>query len=226
MIQNNEDIPVLIAYNGPLNGQKWPINHELIIGRDPKCDITIPERQVSRLHAKIYPENNSITIEDLGSKNGTYNNGEPVDAPTILLDGAIVQIALAQEFIFLTTEATLPLDFDKYSQKGKMLRLDPKSRRVWISDQELLPPLSAPQFKLLHLLYTNEDQVVSRQEIILHVWKEEVALGVSNQALDALARRLRERISSIDSTHDYIITVRGHGFRFENPIASISHPSK
>jgi len=225
MIQNNEEIPVLIAYNGPLNGKKWSITHELIIGRDPKCDITIPERQVSRIHAKVYPIKDSITLEDLGSKNGTYNNGKLVNAATGLSDGAIIQIALAQQFIFLTTEATLPLDFDKPSRKGKILRISSKSRRVWVSNQEVLPPLSAPQFKLLHLLYINEDQVISRQEVIANVWEEE-ALGVSNQALDALVRRLRDRISSIDSTHAYIITVRGHGFRFENPISSISQPSK
>jgi DNA-binding response OmpR family regulator len=38
----------------------------------------------------------------------------------------------------------------------------------------------------------------------------------SEQAIDALVRRLRDRIAEIDPEHQYIITVKGHGFRFEN----------
>jgi len=49
-----------------------------------------------------------------------------------------------------------------------------------------------------------------------YVWGEEEALGVSEQAIDALVRRLRERIAAIDPGHKYIVTVRGHGFRLEN----------
>ncbi len=40
--------------------------------------------------------------------------------------------------------------------------------------------------------------------------------GVSEQAIDAVARRLRERIAALDSDHEYIVTVRGHGFRLDN----------
>jgi DNA-binding response OmpR family regulator len=42
-------------------------------------------------------------------------------------------------------------------------------------------------------------------------------LNVSEQALDALVRRLRDRLAEIDPIHNYIITVRGHGLRLENP---------
>jgi DNA-binding response OmpR family regulator len=101
--------------------------------------------------------------------------------------------------------------------KGK-LRLDPRSRRVWVGDEELIPPLSVPQFNLLNLLYTQTGEVVSRQDLMLAVWGEEEAIGVSDQAMDALIRRLRYRISEKDPSHSYIITVRGHGVRLDNPI--------
>ncbi len=39
--------------------------------------------------------------------------------------------------------------------------------------------------------------------------------GVSEQAIDALVRRLRDRIAELDPKHQYIITVRGHGFRLD-----------
>ena len=40
--------------------------------------------------------------------------------------------------------------------------------------------------------------------------------GVSDQALDALIRRLRNRLAMIDPNHQYIDTVRGHGVRLDN----------
>jgi DNA-binding winged helix-turn-helix (wHTH) protein len=67
-------------------------------------------------------------------------------------------------------------------------------------------------------LYGQQGQVVSRQELIASVWKEEQAIDVSEQALDALVRRLRERLTAIDPTHHYIATVRGHGLRLDNPV--------
>ncbi len=41
-------------------------------------------------------------------------------------------------------------------------------------------------------------------------------MGISEQAIDALVRRLRDRIAAMDPDHAYIVTVRGHGFRLEN----------
>ena len=42
------DVPILIAQSGPLDGQRWPIDSEIHMGRDPDCKIVIPDRQVSR----------------------------------------------------------------------------------------------------------------------------------------------------------------------------------
>ena len=41
---------------------------------------------------------------------------------------------------------------------------------------------------------------------------------IPEQALDALIRRLRDRLASVDPSHTYIITVRGHGLRLDNPL--------
>jgi DNA-binding response OmpR family regulator len=35
--------------------------------------------------------------------------------------------------------------------------------------------------------------------------------------IDALVKRLRDRLGQLDNDHDYILTLRGHGFRFSNP---------
>jgi DNA-binding response OmpR family regulator len=146
-----------------------------------------------------------------------------VDGNILLQDGDVVQIALAQQFIYLSSDATLPLEasFVDHSLTEpalpRRLRLDIRSRRVWIDEVEILPPLSASQFHLLEVLYENQGDVVSRDVLINSVWGDEVANGVSEQALDALVRRLRDRIAAIDPTHSYINTIRGHGLRLENP---------
>jgi DNA-binding response OmpR family regulator len=59
--------------------------------------------------------------------------------------------------------------------------------------------------------------VIPREELIVKVWGEIEAAGVTDQALDALIRRTRERLESADPDHDYIITIRGQGFRLDLP---------
>lgn len=53
---------------------------EYVVGRDPTCDIVIIDPYVSRVHAKIFYRDGKWYIEDLGSKNGTYVNGEDIRA--------------------------------------------------------------------------------------------------------------------------------------------------
>ena len=73
--------PVLIANNSSLDGQQWVITGTLIIGRNSGCDVVIPDRQVSRQHARITKNGAVVMLEDLGSKNGTYLNGQVLTEP-------------------------------------------------------------------------------------------------------------------------------------------------
>ena len=125
---------------------------------------------------------------------------------------------MLQKFGFFSSDATMPMeDLDPafFNLPGQ-LKLDAKSRRVWIGNQELDPPLSAAQFRLLLCLYEQSGKVISRNELILKTWDEEESVGVSEQALDALIRRLRDRLAEINPSHQYIVTVRGHGSRLDN----------
>ncbi|MBE0685410.1 MAG: FHA domain-containing protein [Anaerolineaceae bacterium] len=215
------EFPILIAQNGPLLGQRWGIKTEIHVGRDPDCEIVVPDRQVSRVHARFTLDKSRVLLEDLGSKNGTFLNGTLLESPSILEEGDIIQIALVQSFFFLSSDATMPLDRellpDPHSiKKTKKIYLDFRSRRVWIGDEEILPPLSMPQFRLLHTLNEQQGKVVSRSDLIAIIWGDEKAVGVSEQALDALVRRLRDRLSVFDPMHEYLVTVRGHGIRLDN----------
>jgi hypothetical protein len=217
MKKNQEDYPLLIAQEGPLKSQRWQLSQTIVLGRESTCDVTIVDRQISRFHARLTPTSEGVILEDLGSKNGTYLNSALLSAPVVLQDGDVISVALAQQFMFIVSDATTPL-LDNSPPHGRLM-MDLKSRRVWVNQQQLVPPLSAQQFKLLWLLYERNGQVVTRPDLVAVVWGDEQAMGVSDQALDALIRRLRDRISALDPTYQYIDTVRGHGIRLDNPKA-------
>jgi len=218
MANQNTTQPMIFAHEGPLSGTSWIIGPETTIGRDSVCDIQILDRQVSRSHAKISLEKNGkILLEDLNSKNGVFLNGDRINGSVDLKDGDAIKIALVQELVFVSSDATIPLDVHiPPHEDTNRLYIDQNARRVWIGDDELIPPLSVQQYKLLTFLYNQENTVVSREEIIVNVWGDDASIGVTEQALDALVRRLRARLKKKDPTHSYITTVRGVGFIFEN----------
>jgi len=206
---------MLIVYEGELEGQRWIIDQDQVtIGRGSDCDVVLSKRQVSRYHAQIERDDGGYLLRDLRSKNGTCVNGQEVrDKPHRLKDGDEIQIALCVKMGFVGADATLPLEL---TGPNRGLHIDRAARRVFIGGHELTPPLSVAQYRLLELLLDQEGQVVSRDAIVMAVWPEEEGMGISEQAIDALVRRLRDRISAVDPDHAYIVTVRGHGFRLEN----------
>src|SRR5574338_504852 len=117
MNRTGAELPVFIAQTGPLNGQRWAIERDMVVGRDETCDSVIADRQVSRFHARISPD-------------------------------------------------------------------ELRARRVWLGGQEIVPPLSFPQFRLLQILYEQQGEVVDRQDLITGIWGEDESVGVSEQAFD------------------------------------------
>ncbi len=206
--------PLLIVYKGALKGTRWPVEGDVfILGRDAECDLVFPERQISRFHARVERDSEGYLIRDMGSKNGTFLNGELLmTQPFRLQDGDEISLALTVDIGFVAGEVTLPLD--KAMRASLDLEVDHESRRVHLGRKELDPALSPAQFRLLTLLIEFDGNVVSREDVIKAVWPDAVG-GVTDQAVDALVYRLRERLSELDADHNYIATVRGHGFRFE-----------
>ena len=74
------DVYALKFISGKYQGGEFPLkgDKQLIIGRSSELDIVLVEDMVSRKHAKITLAGGKITIEDLGSTNGTFVNGEKV----------------------------------------------------------------------------------------------------------------------------------------------------
>lgn len=210
---STHEVAMLLVQEGNSPKTQWPlVKRTTMIGREADSDIQIDDRQVSRRHAEITQTVEGYTIRDLGSKNGTFLNGEPVSQQSRLIrNGDEIGIALCAKLSFVEDEATAPIVLD-YKQKPS-IKMDMAAKRVWVMDREISPPLSLAQYNLLELLYKNAGNVISRDQVVAVVWSEEEAEGVSEQAIDALARRLRERIAEIDPENKYVETVRGHGFR-------------
>lgn len=207
--------PVMYVREGELAGTSLTVEDGMfLIGRDNTCDLKLPERQVSRHHARVVLEEDGYYIHDLGSKNGTHLNGQQVDGKERLHDGDELQIALAVKLVFIGTDATVPLEFEQ-PEPEKRLVLDESKRTVIIYGKELDPPLSLSQFNLLKSLYDANGSVCGRDGIVAAVWPGTEGYGVSEQAIDALVRRLRDRLKELDD-YNYIVTVRGHGFRLDN----------
>jgi hypothetical protein len=212
------EMPTLIMQEGRGAGRSWPVEKERVtIGRSEDCDVVLVERQVSRHHAQIRRLDSAASLtyvlEDLGSRNGTCVNGREVTEPHILQDGDEIQIALCVRLSFVGAEVTAPLVFERGKRPG--LYLDRERHGVLIGGRELSPPLSLAQYRLLELLCDRAGRVCSRDEIVEAVWPEAAEEGVSDQAIDALVRRLRERVGEVDPDHQYIVTMRGHGFRLD-----------
>jgi pSer/pThr/pTyr-binding forkhead associated (FHA) protein len=66
--------------SGKYQGGEYPLEdgRQIVIGRSSDLDMVLVEEMVSRRHAQISMSGGAITIEDLGSTNGTFVNGEKI----------------------------------------------------------------------------------------------------------------------------------------------------
>ena len=73
-------------------GELYPLGEELTVGRGGGCGIVLPDDSyVSTVHARLFRRGSDVFVEDLGSRNGTFLNGDPVSAATRLRRGDRVQ---------------------------------------------------------------------------------------------------------------------------------------
>lgn len=91
------------------------------------------------------------------------------------------------------------------------------ARRAWKGDDELT--LTAKEFDLLHALIKEAGRVVTRDQLMTDVWQ--ASWWSSTKTLDMHISWLRRKLHD-DALHPTLITtVRGVGFRYENPLAQV-----
>ncbi|HLL24402.1 MAG TPA: FHA domain-containing protein, partial [Kofleriaceae bacterium] len=78
-------MPSLVFLAGPIAGRRYKLaDGEYVIGRRSDCQIFVPDMRVSRQHARLWKDNETWSLEDLGSNNGTFINGAKVQQATTL----------------------------------------------------------------------------------------------------------------------------------------------
>jgi len=207
-------VPRLLMQGGQLKGSEYVLSKDCTsIGRALDSDVVVDDRLASRRHARVDREHGQFVITDCGSRNGTFLNGQRISEPHVLRDGDELQIGLDFKALYVDPEATGALVTEAII-RGRGLWLDQDRREIWVQGRKLAPPVSKAQFRLLALLKEEPGRVYSRDEIVRAAWPEDAGQGVSDETIDALVGRLRRRVAAMDPHHQYIVTMRGHGFKF------------
>ena len=209
-------VAALVVIVGALKGRRYDlIGDAFVIGREQKCDLLIDDATVSRKHALLQRIEEKWLITDT-SKNGTHVNSQRVAGALALANGDKIAISTAAQLEFVGSEDTVPLSLAEGQAIGRM-HIDRKTREVRLRGQLLDPSLSPAQYRLLEYFYLSGDAISTRDEVARAVWPEADQAGITEQMIDAQVKRVRDRLGQLDSDHDYILTLRGHGFRFSNP---------
>lgn len=101
-----------VMRSGPTPGVTFPLEgDQLIIGRDSSNSVTINDAEISRKHSRLSFQGGKYVLEDLGSTNGTFVNGQRLTGQVVLKPGDVVslgeQIVLMYDVINTDPGATI-----------------------------------------------------------------------------------------------------------------------
>jgi two-component system phosphate regulon response regulator PhoB len=105
------------------------------------------------------------------------------------------------------------MDTETPSAEIGPFRLDRTARRVFLGEREI--SLTSTEFNLLEYFLMHPGRAYSRDQLLEAVWGE--ARYVTPRTVDVHIRRLREQIEEQPDNPRYLTTVRGFGYRFEEP---------
>lgn len=112
--------PAVVVIQGDLLGQVFHLKKgSTTLGRNPDCDIIVKQRAVSSVHAEFrLTHEGEVTLEDLGSTNGTILNNQKIDRPVILRGGDLIKIG-SQVLKYFDKQADTKL-LEKLGHQGKI----------------------------------------------------------------------------------------------------------
>jgi DNA-binding response OmpR family regulator len=193
-----------IPYLSDPSGQEHPLGNPVTrMGRAVENEIVILDKRLSREHAVIRREGRRVFVEDLGSTNGTYLNGERLQHSVQLRDGDQIRVGDVG-FTFHDPEMT--------SVETPFPELDVNLEAAEVRVDRRLVQLSSKEFALLTYLYENRGKVCSKDEIGQAVWSE-YEVGIFDYQIENLVRRLRTKIESDPNAPQLLITMRGLGYK-------------
>ncbi len=137
-----------VMRSGPTPGATFSLEgDQLIIGRDTASNIAINDAEVSRKHARMTFQGGKYVIEDLGSTNGTFVNGQRLASPAVLKSGDVVslgeQIVLMYEAMVSDPGATVMSARKSQPRPAPMPVAAPSPAPAPAQQQYYAPPPSA-----------------------------------------------------------------------------------
>lgn len=116
-------------------------DRETTIGRHPECSIVVDAGAVSRYHAKVMRKANGFVVEDSGSRNGTFLNGQLLTGPQFLREGDRIRISEI-ELVF-TGE-----DVPEFARGGNEMTFDGANFGIMMVDEQDTEQLSSSSAKV------------------------------------------------------------------------------
>lgn len=110
----------LAITSGPSAGQTVELDGEVVIGREG-VSLVIDDPQISRRHVSVKPVDDGVVVEDLGSTNGTFVNGERATGPVTLHETGTVHVG--------TTDFEVRIPVAAPTRVGQLAGFDPDVTR-------------------------------------------------------------------------------------------------
>jgi diguanylate cyclase (GGDEF)-like protein len=222
--------PCLVQYSGETLGRRYYIDHaEVVVGRSKTAGIVISDDSVSRAHARFAVSRDEVSIEDLGSSNGTWVNDRRIHARTALRDGDLLRLGLVQlkflgrdnaENVFhdkIYRMATIDAGTQIYNRKYLLEALDSEFKY----SQQRGAPLAVIFYDLDHFKRVNDHHghacgdfvlrecsgvakdCVRKDDVLARYGGEEFVVMLP-QSDAATAVRLAERLRKAIETHRFV----------------------
>lgn len=135
-------ITKLIVATGKSAGRSIAVKkNTLLIGRAEECDIRPLSEDVSRRHAAVHVGPADVWVEDLGSRNGTFVNGERIAAKTKVVSGDVVKVGALELTVSCSEPAAREGDEDDVS---KWLMADDSPAGMFDTTRSLRPTTDLP----------------------------------------------------------------------------------
>ncbi|MFD6439657.1 FHA domain-containing protein [Peribacillus sp. NPDC060186] len=194
----------------------------LLIGRasqHSKADFKLYNDFVSREHCQIYMKEGKLLIEDLSSKHGTSVNQMPLvpGQPCLIEPGDTITLINGLIEFMISIDNDLTRDFTPVNPIQQTVAINEHLQTVIINEKA---PIKMPlkEFTCFKLLYENLENLISKDEIVQHVWPERIGDPqqiVSAEEIASLLYRVRKRVNG----HFTIKAVVQKGYYMESTLS-------
>ncbi|MEJ9228824.1 FHA domain-containing protein [Peribacillus butanolivorans] len=195
----------------------------LLIGRasqHSKADFKLYNDFVSREHCQIYMKEGKLLIEDLSSKHGTSVNQMPLvpGQPCLIEPGDTITLINGLIEFMISIDNDLTQDFTPLNITFHQNVVIKEHLQTVIINEKTPIKMPLKEFTCFKLLYENLENLISKEEIVRHVWPERIGDPqqiVSAEEIASLLYRVRKRVNG----HFAIKAVVQKGYYMESTLS-------